>query len=77
MGAQTKFWLVWCPNRGYPTHQHGTEGSATTEAERLARRHPTEEFHVLESVGTARVPETPVEWVKHVPPAPEDDDIPF
>lgn len=46
-----QFWMVWNPNRNQPVYRHDTEASAETEAERLARLNPGEQFFVLEAVG--------------------------
>ncbi|WVR18321.1 hypothetical protein y223_00041 [Bordetella phage PY223] len=55
MGEQ-KFWLVWCEGKGMPTHKHKTFESAQREAERLARKFPGYEFHVLEWMGACVKP---------------------
>lgn len=41
------FYLVWCPEKGSPTHQHGTYEDALNEAQRLARNNPGSKFYVL------------------------------
>jgi hypothetical protein len=58
-----KFWMVWNPLRSQPTHKHHSFESAKTEAERLARANPNEEFIVLESVGSCR--KNDVSWTNH------------
>ncbi len=50
MSATKPFWLVWNPDGNSPRFQHPTEQSARTEAERLARANPGNQFVVLESV---------------------------
>lgn len=57
------FWLVWNENGHAPTFVHTSEGSAQKEASRLARLNPGQEFHVLESIGTAL--KRDVDWVPH------------
>ena len=44
------FWMVWNPAGRAPLHRHGTELSAITEAERLARANPGQLFIVLTTV---------------------------
>jgi hypothetical protein len=44
------FYLVWNPARGIPTFKHWTYEDATTEAERLANKHPGEHFYVLKTI---------------------------
>jgi len=62
------FWLIWNPQRGYPTKAHETEFLARTEGERLARKHPGERFFLLKFVASVKTcappkpPEPPVEW---------------
>lgn len=62
------FWLVWNPEKGYPTHMHETETVAREEAERLARKHPGFSFHLMAFVASVKTctppppPTVPVEW---------------
>jgi plasmid maintenance system antidote protein VapI len=49
------FWLVWSEKGGTPTVKHDTEQHARTEAERLARKHAGETFHVLGLVDSVTV----------------------
>jgi len=56
-----KFWMIWNPGNMQPRVQHESLESAKLEAERLARKHPGEDYIVLESVGKARC-ELPVDW---------------
>jgi len=56
-----EFWLVWNPLGGSPTHQHPSLHLAKTEAERLARQNPGQDFFVLQTCGLAR--KTDVEWI--------------
>lgn len=71
------FWLVWSPTGIYaPTHRHPTRTSATTEAERLAKKCPGHRFFVLEAMSVASVPAITQKLERD--PQPEDsDDIPF
>jgi hypothetical protein len=62
------FWVVWNENRGKPTFKHASEESAKKEAVKLARRHPGEQFHVLESTVTIKA--RGVEETKHLHPGP-------
>lgn len=61
----TKFWFVWNPANRAPRVKHRTKEAAQREAERLARANRGEEFIVLESLATVRLPEQPVEWSNH------------
>lgn len=45
----TAFWMVWSPEGRPPTHRHESRNLALTEAERLARANPGQEFFVLEA----------------------------
>lgn len=63
-----KFWMVL--GAGSPTFRHTTPQSAKTEAERLARLHPNQEFVVLEAIGS--VIKTDITWSSYAP-----GDIPF
>lgn len=47
------FWIVWNPNGTNPRHRHTDEQSAFREAERLASKHPNQEFFVLVALGGA------------------------
>lgn len=47
--APKKFWVVWCPTGGNPTHKHATFDLADAEAQRLSNKTPDKEFYVLES----------------------------
>ena len=71
-----KFWFVWNPSGRIPRYQHWAKDAAVREAERLARQNPDDEFVVLESVASVRVPETPVTWREHVH-TDDDRDLPF
>lgn len=53
------FYVVWNIARGLPTYRHNTLDAAVKEAERLARVHPGQQFHVLGSMGVACQPEPP------------------
>lgn len=48
------FFLVWNPETGYARQRHACFEDARREAERLAGKHPGQEFHVLVSMGRAR-----------------------
>lgn len=50
--SRSRFWLVWNPNAGPPTHRHATAMAAANEAERLAALAPGTRFYVLESLGS-------------------------
>jgi hypothetical protein len=50
MKKQPRQFYVWNPQSGPPAHMHGTEESARTEAARLARNWPGQEFFVLATV---------------------------
>lgn len=69
-----KFWFVWNPNSLNPRFKHDTVESATTEAERLARMHPGQEFIVLESIAACRA--VSVEWERHLTEE-EISELPF
>lgn len=70
-------YFVWSPSGHIPTFQHDTAASARTEAERLARNNPGQEFFVLTKV--ARAKKVDVEWVEFVRPSEEfeESQIPF
>ena len=72
MDTEAPFWFVWNPRRNAPTHRHPTHEAACKEAERLARLHPKEPFHVLEAKGCCVFDPQPVSWVKVNP-----DWVPF
>jgi len=65
-----KFWVIWNPERGLPRFQHPSLFAAKVEAERLAKAHPGQVFHILESMGFMKVSD-PCQWT------PADDGIPF
>jgi len=44
----TPFWLVWNPVGTNPKFRHASEIQATTEAKRLAKDCPGQNFYVLE-----------------------------
>lgn len=44
------FWVVMNPEDNAPKFMHRSESSATTEAERLARKNPGQVFYVMESI---------------------------
>lgn len=47
----TKFWMVWSPQGRAPTFKHTSKDSADTEAARLAKLNPGNQFFVLKAVG--------------------------
>jgi len=57
--AAERFWLVWTPNGSNPCFRHSAESLARTEAERLARRAPGQEFFVVEAKSLAQVTPPP------------------
>ncbi len=58
-----KFWMVWGPSFANPEVQHGTLSMAQTEAARLAKKYPGENFIILESLGHYRKSE--IFWEPH------------
>lgn len=70
---RTKFWMVL--GRGTPAYRHLTKKAAATEAERLARACPGEEFTVLEAV--AAVKQSGLAWSSCGESQPSDDEVPF
>jgi hypothetical protein len=69
--TQPGFWVVWNERGGSPTVKHNTFDSARKEAERLARVHAGQSFHVLQLCGS--MVKTDVHWID----ANVDDGIPF
>lgn len=67
-----EFWMVYNPKGRAPTYEHASFHNAKTEAARLARIHPDQDFYVLRAVGLARKED--VRW--HTPETHEQD-IPF
>jgi hypothetical protein len=57
-----KFWMV-LGSGGAPTVKHLSEGTARSEAARLARLHPGESFTVMESIATVTVDN--LKWEEH------------
>lgn len=57
-----KFFMVWGERKGAPTVMHATAEDARDEAMRLARQHPGHRFHVLETRGSACVPQPVAYW---------------
>lgn len=57
---ETHFYVIWRDGGGPPTVKHQSVKSAKQQAERLARGHPGEKFHVLELVDTCE--KTDVQW---------------
>jgi hypothetical protein len=46
----TSFWVIWNPTHGLPKVRHQFESSARSEATRLARENPGQQFFMLEAV---------------------------
>lgn len=70
--TQRPFWIVFCPTGPTPpTVKHQDVGSATREAERLARAHRGQEFYVMESHSGFVVDD--IHRIRFV----DDDSIPF
>lgn len=51
----TEFWVVWNPSRGLPQVRHDTQAAAEAEADRLAAKHPGDEFIVLHAESVTKV----------------------
>jgi len=51
-----------------PTYQHKTLEEATTEAERLAEKHPGTAFEILQCIGVSSVPKASTFWMDGVYP---------
>jgi hypothetical protein len=66
------FWFVWNEGGDAPRHKHPSFGSASDEAERLAKLHRGQTFVVLQSVVAMLVSD-----VQRIDLRPADDDIPF
>ncbi len=64
------FWVIWNEENRPPIVKHFSLSTVKYEAERLARDHPSQTFHVLKLIGSCRVLNT--EWTY-----PNSDDIPF
>ena len=69
------FWVVWNPSAFPPRVRHSSYESARTEAKRLARANPDQQFFVLKSVGCAQ--RETVSWVGLHDDDPYGDGIPF
>ena len=51
-----KFWIVWSPTGATPPkYRHSTRGAAVSEAERLAREKPGQEFIVMGAESARKV----------------------
>lgn len=69
-----KFWMVLGSQQ--PNYRHTSKQSAQTEAERLAKSHPSQAFFVLEALASVRV--TDLRWETLDPNfSPSDNDVPF
>lgn len=51
--ARAVGFMVWCPDRGFPTKAHSTLERALAEAERLTRQHPGQRFCIMAPVLSA------------------------
>lgn len=74
------FFMVYGMGQRQPTVRHKSIGSATREAERLAREHPGIEFYVLVTVSVSRrvdVQTAPLVHKHFVDAMLHDDEIPF
>ena len=56
---------------GAPTYQHKTLAEATTEAERLAEKHPGTSFEILQCLGVSSVPKASTVWMDGAEPEPK------
>jgi hypothetical protein len=63
--------MVWNPNGRTPSFRHLTLDSAKTEASRLARTNPLEQFCVLECVGAVMQKPPPTFWFDAVDRPPD------
>jgi hypothetical protein len=57
-----QFWLVWNEAAERPVHKHMSSEGARNEAERLARMHRGETFHVLALVASCKTVD--VQWTE-------------
>lgn len=72
-----RFYLVWSPTGIYaPKYRHGTQTAATTEAERLAKECPGQQFFVMAALSLSSVPPITNKLTRD-PEDKTDDDIPF
>ena len=71
-GMTGKFWMVWCPSRGEPSHTHATEERAIEESLRIAAKEKRT-VYVLACIGEAAPLEPPVEWRKYEDARPVDE----
>lgn len=69
---QEKFWLIWNERHGPPTVKQLDRHGAKAEAERLAKLHRGETFHVLELLGSVTVSDVHWDVADR-----NDDGIPF
>ena len=61
-------YYVFNKTYGAPTFQHKTLAEATTEAERLAEKHPGTSFEILQCLGVSSVPKASTFWMDGVDP---------
>lgn len=69
--SDNKFFLVWNPKTGKTDYRHATHEAAATEAKRLARCYPGEEFFTLLAIGKAKKIDIVYDVFE------DHDDIPF
>jgi len=57
--VEHKFWMVYCPGRGAPSHHHETQSEAVIEAERIVRKEHRP-CYVLEAVKVVQFENPPI-----------------
>lgn len=77
MSDNEMFWVVWNPESGPPSFRHRSRNEARSEATRLARQNPGQEFFVLAAIGRAHRPEPTIFQTLTPPSGVDDDEIPF
>lgn len=65
------YYYVLNKTHGAPTFQHKTLEEATTEAERLAEKHPGTAFEILQCLGVSSVPKASTFWMDGAEPRSE------
>jgi len=58
-----RYYYVYNPNQKLPTVAHPESLSAVIEAERLAMKHPGQQFEILECIAIARVNKAITFWL--------------
>lgn len=71
------FYVVWNPTHGNPRYRHMRFDAAKTEAERLAKNHPTQEFYVLKAMSLSKKIEITTERLQAEDDHDLDSEIPF